>query len=268
MEFRVHLVQMPCVEERPDENRARARWLLSEHRPTCDREFIVLPELFDVGLRTADYAHADAGIPGATSDFLRELAREHSAYVVATGIEPAGDRYYNTLIVASPSGAILAKYRKVHPFQEERKTFLCGDRVVLFEARGMRVGVEICYDIRFPEMSRALALQGAELILVPAAFPDPRSPHWNTLLAARAIENQLYVAAANRIGHGYDGKTYFGHSQLVDPWGVVLSRINSEERVVTASGDTSVIETVRRQITCYDDRMESSYGRIEWFRES
>ncbi len=267
MEFRVHLVQMPCVEERPDENRARARWLLSEHKPVCEREFIVLPELFDVGLFATGYENADAGIPGPTLDFLKELAREHSAYVVATGIEPVESKYYNTLVVTSPNGELLAKYRKVHPFQEERKTFLCGDRLVLFEARGMKVGVEICYDLRFPELSRTLALEGAELILIPAAFPDPRSPHWNTLLAARAIENQLYVAAANRIGFGYDGKTYFGHSQLVDPWGVLLSRINSEERVVTASGDTSVIESVRQQITCYDDRMESVYSRVEWFRE-
>lgn len=267
MDFRVTLVQMPCVEGKPDENHARARWLLEEHKPVADREFIVLPELFAMGFRYDDYRTIGPDVPGSTTEFLESLAQEHGAYVAASGVEAAGTKFYNALVVASPDGRTLAKYRKIHPFQSERDVFRGGPSVVLFEAKGMKVGVEICYDIRFPELTRRLALEGAELVLVPGAFPDPRSAHWDTLVMSRAIENQLYVAACNRIGFGFDGKTYFGHSQVVDPWGVRLTRINTEERAVTTTGDTTSIESVRSQITCFADRVESAYGKVEWFRE-
>ncbi|NWF95176.1 MAG: hypothetical protein HXY34_03455 [Candidatus Thorarchaeota archaeon] len=268
MDFRVTMVQMPCNESDPHENRARARWLLDGYRPVSEREFIILPELFDIGFRHSDYKDCEAGVPGPTSEFMESLAAETGAYVAATGIEQAGNsKYYNTLVVGSPSGRTVAVYRKIHPFQEERHVFLGGDRIVAFEARGLKVGVQICYDIRFPEVTRRMALEGVQLVLIPAAFPDPRSAHWNTLLAARAIENQLYVAACNRIGYGFDGKTYFGHSQMVDPWGVVLSRPNSEERVLSATGDTTAIDYVRRQITCLADRSGKSYDQVQWYYE-
>ncbi|MFX1606295.1 MAG: nitrilase-related carbon-nitrogen hydrolase, partial [Promethearchaeota archaeon] len=162
-------------------------------------------------------------------------------------------------------GKVSGTYRKIHPFQEERDVFMGGDMLAIFDCSGIKVGVQICYDIRFPEVTRKLALEGAELVLVPAAFPDPRGEHWNTLVRARAIENQLYVAATNRIGFGFDGKTYFGHSQMVDPWGVVLGRRSSEERLITSEGNTEMIHTVRSQVTCYDDIAPSGYDNIQRF---
>ena len=195
------------------------------------------------------------------------VAEEYGAYTLGTGIEKSDDKFYNTLVMAKPNGEVSGTYRKIHPFQEERDVFKGGDEIVLFDCSGIKVGVQICYDIRFPEVTRKLALEGAELVLIPAAFPDPRSEHWNTLVRARAIENQLYVAAVNRIGFGFDGKTYFGHSQIVDPLGVVLGRRNSEERLVTTQGNTKMIESVRSQITCYADIAEAGYDNIQHFKE-
>jgi omega-amidase len=265
MEFTVSMVQMRCIEGKREENFHRAKELLREYKEGPGVNFIVLPELFAVGFRHEDYNRVGQGIPGPTAEFLSEVAGSLGAYVVASDVERGGERFYNTLAVAEPSGGIRGTYRKIHPFQEERDVFEGGDTLAMFNCDGIRVGVQICYDIRFPEVSRKLALEGAELILIPAAFPDPRSAHWNVLVQARAVENQLYVAATNRIGWGFDKKTYFGHSQMVDPWGLVLSRRNTEERLVKAQGDTSMIESVRRQITCYKDRAPSGYDKVKWF---
>lgn len=261
------LVQMPCIEGNRKENFARANGLLQGHASKADTDFIILPELFAIGFRQEDYSVQGPSVPGATSEFLERTAEEHSAYVVGTGLEKAGSKYYNTLVIATPAGKTLGTYRKIHPFQAERDVFEGGKKIVLFDLKGIKVGVEICYDIRFPEVTRKLALEGAELVLVPAAFPDPRAAHWDNLVMARAIENQLFMAAANRVGDAFDQKTYFGHSQVVDPWGVRLTRINSAREVFTTVADTSMIESVRNQITTYADMAPSGYDEVEWYQE-
>lgn len=257
-----------CEEGNRYFNFDRANDLLKKRRKSDGVQFIIFPELFAVGFRKEDYERIGPGFPGPTSEFLCKTAKKQGAFVFATDIERSDrneKRYYNTLIAAGPSGKIVGNYRKVHPFQEERDIFDGGTSVVLMDCNGIKVGVQICYDIRFPEISRKLALEGAEILIIPAAFPDPRSAHWNTLVQARAIENQVYVAAANRIGYGFDNKSYFGHSQTVDPWGLVLTRPNSELRIITTAGDTEMIQTVRKQITCYADRSPSGYDKVTWF---
>lgn len=261
------LVQMPCEEGSREKNFERAKFLLRQRKTGIGVQFIVVPELFAIGFRNEDYYKEGPGVPGSTTDFICSIAEEHQAYTVGTGIEKTENKFHNTLVMAKPNGEVHGTYRKIHPFQEEREVFEGGNVMALFECSGIKVGVEICYDIRFPEVTRKLALEGAEIVLIPAAFPDPRSEHWNTLVRARAIENQLFVAATNRIGFSFDGKTYFGHSQVVDPWGVVLTRLNSEERIITTTGETELIESVRSQITCYPDVALSGYDNVHWFRE-
>jgi predicted amidohydrolase len=258
---------MSCVEGDRNHNFTNARLMLEGYKPGKGVQFIQFPELFAIGFRNEDYKKEGPGVPGPTADFLSSIAEEHGAYVIGTGTEKIDTMFYNTLVLAKPGGKIVGTYRKIHPFQEERDVFKGGDSLVLFDCSGIKVGVQICYDIRFPEVTRKLALEGAELVFVPAAFPDPRSEHWDTLVRARAIENQLYMAATNRIGFGFDKKTYFGHSQVVDPWGVVLGRKNSEERLVRADGNTEMIESVRSQITCYADIAPSGYDTIKLFEE-
>jgi omega-amidase len=267
MEFTMTLVQMMCEEGNRKFNFDRAEDLLTDFKHLGGVQFIVLPELFAIGFRHEDYERQGPGVPGPTSDFICKTAKKFGAYTFGTGVERGEKRYYNTLVAAGPSGDVIGTYRKIHPFQDERDVFDGGESIVLMECGGIRVGVQICYDIRFPELSRRLALEGAEILIIPAAFPDPRSTHWNTLVQARAIENQLYVAAANRIGFGFDKKSYFGHSQVVDPWGVVLTRLNSEYRLIQVRGDTRIINSVRNQITCYADRSPTGYDNVEWFHE-
>ena len=267
MKFTMNMVQMSCTEGNREHNFTNAKLILDKFTPGKGVEFIQFPELFAIGFQHQDYEKEGPGVPGPTTDFLCSIAQEYGAFTIGTDIERSGDKFYNTLVMARPDGKVVGTYRKIHPFQEERDVFKGGDKMALFDCAGIKVGVEICYDIRFPEVTRKLALEGAELVLIPAAFPDPRSEHWNTLLRARAIENQLYVAATNRIGFGFDSKSYFGHSQVVDPWGVVLSRRNSEERLITVEGNTDMIESVRSQITCYADIAPSGYDIVQRFDE-
>lgn len=267
MDFTVTLVQMMCEEGNRKFNFERAEELLKDYKELGGTQFIVFPELFAIGFRYTDYEWQGPGVPGQTSEFISRIAKEYDSYVFGTDIEKAERRYYNTLVAAAPSGKVVATYRKIHPFQDERSVFHGGESIVLMECGDIKVGLQICYDIRFPEVSRRLALEGAEILIVPAAFPDPKSAHWNTLIQARAIENQLYIAAANRTGFGFDKKTYFGHSQVVDPSGLVLTRRNSEYRIIQVTGDTQMIRSVREQIAYSADRSPTGYDKVEWFRE-
>ncbi len=265
MEFTVSLIQAPCFEGRRERNFKGIRSMLEQIPSSDSIHLVILPELFAIGFRHEDYRRLGAGVPGCTSDFLCETAEEFSIYLIGTGIEESAGKFYNTLVLASPEGHVVGAYRKIHPFQEEKDVFLGGSTITMFRLGELRVGVEICYDIRFPEVSRRLALEGAQVILVPAAFPDPRAHHWDTLVMARAIENQVFIAAANRVGQSFDGKTYFGHSQVVDPLGVRFTRINSEVDVITHKCNTKAIESARSQITCYKDRAPEKYEKVTWF---
>lgn len=258
---------MPCEEGDREFNFQMARELLKEYLPSDAINFVIFPELFAMGFNHEDYREKGVGVPGPTSEFICEIAKEYKGYVFGTGIEQACEKYYNTLVGAGPSGKVIGTYRKIHPFQEEQDVFEGGNSIVLMDCGGVKVGVQICYDIIFPEVSRKLALEGADLLVIPAAFPDPGKAHWNTLVRARAMENQVYVAAVNRVGMGFDKKTYFGHSQIVDPWGVVLTRPNSERQLIVAKGDTKMLQEVRSQITFYADRSSTGYDYVQWFRE-
>ena len=268
MQFRICLVQMACVEGNREKNFQNARKLIKDLDEFEGPQFIVLPELFAIGFRSQDYNSEGEEFPKVTSEFMQEVAEEKNAYVVTTDIEPHKEMFYNTLLMVNPEGRILGGYRKIHPFGGEKEVFVGGNKLALFELNGIRVGVQICYDLRFPEVSRQLALYGAELLIIPAAWPDPRGHHWDALLLARAIENQVYVAACNRVRLGYDGKTYYGHSQIIDPWGKLLTRINSEERVIVKTGDTSMIKSVRKTVTCWQDRLKEGYERVTIFNET
>jgi len=267
VDFSVALVQMPCKEGNREDNFNYAKEMLVGHTTQTAAEFILFPELFAIGFRYSDYENLGPGMPGKTTEFLQEIAEEYSAYVAATDIESAGTKYYNKLVLVNPKGKVIASYRKMHPFQNEKEVFQGGDTAVIIESGKIKVGLQICYDVRFPELSRTLAANGAELLLIPAAFPDPRAVHWDSLVQARAIENQVYVAATNRVGWGFDSKTYFGHSQFIDPWGVRSTRINSDISVFKNRGDTSMIQEVREQITCWQDRVPSHYDSIEFHKE-
>ena len=218
----------------------------------------VLPEMWSSGY---DYKQLNL-LALRTPDVLKELTRlsdEHKMVIIGSLPEPHGDKVCNTAYILD-KGELLGSYRKIHLFSlmGEDRALHGGDSWVVVDTHVGRVGVFICYDLRFPELARRLALEGAEIIAVPAEWPKPREEHWRTLLKARAIENQLFIVAANCCG--IQGKLdFFGESCIIGPKGEILEQGGYEECELVADVDFSHMESWRQQITCFQDRKPQYY---------
>lgn len=233
---------------------------------------IVLPEKWTAIGRNEDLRAAAQTLEGPAVAWARELARELAIDLVAGSIveRPAGaPKLANTSVHVNPQGEIAAVYRKVHMFDVEiegrsyRESDIedPGDEVVLSKtAQGVPLGMSICYDLRFPELYRILAVQGARVIVVPAAFTLPTTrDHWEVLLRARAIENQAFVVAANQIGPHPGGHRSGGRSMIVDPWGVVLAQAEDREGHIVADLDLERQLEIRAQLPALANRRPSAY---------
>jgi predicted amidohydrolase len=183
--------------------------------------------------------------------------------------DAAAGRVYNTSVLFGPDGAPRAVYRKIHLFDavsdgrayRESDDLLPGDALATAEVDGFTLGLTICYDLRFPELYRALALRGAEVLLVPAAFTACTGlAHWEVLLRARAIENGCFVVAPDQVGEHLPGRACFGHSMVVDPWGAKLAEVESGVGVCVAELDLARLDEVRAQLPSLAGRRPDAYG--------
>ena len=228
---------------------------------------VVLPEVCSWRGRRRDEDGIREDIPGPTSERFSALARELGIYLQPGSMleRIAGDRRcHNTALLLGPDGAILGRYRKVHLFDVEivgevsvhesaiRKP---GEEAVVVATDLGRIGLSVCYDLRFPELYRQLTDSGAEILCVPAAFTFPTgAAHWETLLRARAIENQCWVIAPNQHGPSPIGHRDYGNSMIVDPWGTVIARATEGDQTILAELDPAVLERVRRELPCLQHR--------------
>jgi predicted amidohydrolase len=246
-------------------NLAAARDLL-KRAADAGADLAVLPEYTDY-LGPARGAPPPEPADGRYAVTFAAAASEHRMWVVAgsfheTGPDPA--RTYNTSLVFDRAGNLAAAYRKIHLFDvaipgrvsyQESRSVAPGQRPVTVDVDGVQVGLSICYDLRFPELYRRLAAAGARLLLVPAAFMlHTGRDHWEVLLRARAIENQVYVAAAAQIGDHEPGRTCYGRSMVVDPWGTVLAQAPDETGVTAADLDLDRLERVRAELPSLANR--------------
>jgi predicted amidohydrolase len=204
---------------------------------------------------------------GKIQSALAEMAKSSEVFLVAGGFpEASGDagRPYNTALVYGPDGQLVTSYRKIHLFDvalqdgtnlSESAGTSAGEALVTFDIGRFRIGLSICYDLRFPELYRALVTRGANVLLVPAAFTlHTGKDHWHTLLRARAIESQAFVVAAAQWGKHPRGRTTYGHSLVVDPWGAVIAEASDRVGVVSAALDLSYLEQVRAAVPCLSNR--------------
>ncbi len=222
-------------------------------------ELAVLPEMWSTGY---DYKRlfSLAEETPRVIEALRRKSAEHAMVVVGSLPEKENQAIYNTAYVID-NGAIKAAYRKIHLFSTmgEDRFLSAGDHALLVPTSVGRLGIAICYDLRFPELFRKLALEGAEILCIPAEWPKPRQEHWRTLLRARAIENQIFVAAANCCGP--QGKLdFFGMSLLIAPRGEILAEGGESDTELTASFDFSEMVNYRSQIRVFQDRRPEIYG--------
>lgn len=270
--LRIGLVQMNSRSDKT-ENLAVAERLIEE-AARQGAEIVALPEYVNfLGPRELHEANAEP-IPGPTSERFAELARRLGIYLLGGSIlerSERPDKFYNTSVLFAPDGEILATYRKIHLFDvdltgnvtsNESATILPGDRIVTAQVAGHTVGLTICYDLRFPELYRLLALAGAELILVPAAFTlYTGKDHWHVLLRARAIENQCYIAAPAQIGPHDPGQHCYGHSLVADPWGTVIAEATNRVGIVVTTLDFAYLREVRQQLPSLANRRPEVYAQ-------
>lgn len=258
-----------CLQMRSGDDKQRnldAAAALVEEAAAKDARLVLLPETFSWRGRAEQDAEAAETLSGPTIERLSRLASSLRLTIVAGSIlERAedGGLPFNTSVVLGTDGAILARYRKMHLFDvslpgkkvEVRESARRGhgDGPVCVTTEVGRLGLSICYDLRFPELYRRLAHDGAEILCVPSAFTFPTgAAHWEVLLRARAIENQCYVLAANQYGATPQGHLDYGHSAIVDPWGTVVACASEGERVVLAEIDLGLLERVRREMPCLE----------------
>jgi predicted amidohydrolase len=222
---------------------------------------IVLPETFNWrGKRGAEAAAAET-VEGESISLMARMARELKVHIVAGSITEhiAGqEKTYNTSVMLGPDGATMGIYRKIHLFDidlpgrvtvKESVSRMGGSEVVCVGASVGAVGLSICYDLRFPELYRRLTFEGAKILTVPSCFTFPTGEaHWESLLRARAIENQAYVIAPAQFGPNVHGFSDYGNSMIIDPWGRVLGRASDQEGVVTAPVDLHYLDRVRNEL--------------------
>jgi len=235
------------------------RWI--RHAVVQGARVVVLPEVFIWrGNKKFEREFAEP-IPGPTSTAMAELARELGIYLLAGSILEAisaSDKAYNTSLLFDPAGALLACYRKIHLFDvdlangvslRESDTRAHGGDVVVVPTELGKMALSVCYDLRFPELYRGHADQGADMIFVPSAFTAfTGQAHWEALLRARAIENQVYVIAADQFGKSAKSFECHGHSMIVDPWGKILAELADGAGVISAEIDLDYLTKVRAEL--------------------
>ena len=218
----------------------------------------VLPEMWSSGFAYKNLNELALRTAGIVEELL-ELSRSLKLVICGSMPEPNGDKVFNTIFLAD-NGRLAGVYRKIHLFSllGEDRAFSGGDQWLLADTSIGKIGVIICYDLRFPELSRRLAVEGAQVICVPAQWPKPRQEHWRTLIRARAIENQLFVVSCNACG--LIGKLdFFGMSMIVNPKGELLAEAGEEECELSAPLDMQVMADWRARIPCFNDRKPQCY---------
>ena len=269
--MRAAAVQLTSTADR-DRNLATAD-RLTRAAAAAGAELVVLPEKWAVLGTPEETAAGAEPFDGPALRWAAATARELGIDLVAGSIAErvdGADRGSNTSVHFGPDGAQMAVYRKVHMFDvevggrvyKESEHEAPGDEIVLSEtAHGVELGMTVCYDLRFPELYRILAIRGARVITVPAAFTFPTTrDHWETLLRARAIEDQAFVVAANQVGQHAPGFRSGGRSMIVDPWGVVLAQAPDSETFITAELDLDRQAEIRRSLPSLANRRPQTYA--------
>jgi predicted amidohydrolase len=244
---------------------------LADRAAADGARLVALPEYVQYRGDDDGFRASARPIPGPFTEAFAAVARRRSAWILAGSLaETSADagRPYNTSVLIDPTGTIAARYRKIHlfdvavdagPMDTESARVLPGDLPVVAELDGVKLGMTICYDLRFPELYRTLALAGAEVLAVPANFTERTGrDHWEVLLRARAIENGAYVIAPAQV-NGPPGQPAFGRSMIVDPWGIVVVQAPDGVGIVHAEIDTDRVAAVRRQIPALANRRPASY---------
>ncbi len=267
--LRVAAIQMSSTPNK-EENKEAAEALIRE-AASAGADLMALPELWSCHGLDEVYRQNAEPVPGPTTNSLGDLARELGIYLLGGSIlegDPGAQRLSNTSTFFDPSGAMTAVYRKIHLFDVkvsdreylESANISPGSEIVTAKAGPATLGLSVCYDVRFPELYRLLALRGAEILAVPAAFTlQTGKDHWELLLRARAVENQAFVIAPAQWGRKADGRRTYGRSMIVDPWGTVLATCPDCDGYALATLDLDYLDRFRTEFPALANRRPEAY---------
>lgn len=262
MKMRIGLAQMNSKDSKK-ENLISAETLIRE-LADYGAELVMLPEHFDfIGPDHEKPGQAESIDNSVTLEMIRKIASDLAIYIhIGSFLERDGDNLFNTALVFNPSGEIMAKYRKIHLFDveipggrtyRESDTISPGNQTTIFTIGDFVFGMATCYDLRFPELFRHLAGQGADVLLLPAAFTlETGKDHWELLLRARAVENQCWVAGAGQWGTAPPHHSSYGRSMVIDPWGIVVAQAPDGISTVIADLDLDILQSVRTTFPALD----------------
>lgn len=267
--MKIGLVQMNSRSEK-EENLQTAERLINTLADN-GADLIMLPEYSNfIGPEKLWPANAESLNSSLTIERMRKLAMSLEVNIhIGSLMERQGENIYNTGVVLNRKGEDIAHYRKIHLFDVEvpggrryleSDKITPGEEIVTFTLEDVTFGMATCYDLRFPELFRALASQGAQVLLLPAAFTlMTGKDHWELLLRARAVENLCWVAAAGQFGHCPPNHTSFGRSMIIDPWGVVISQASDGETIIIAEIDIDVLEKIRQKFPALQHRRDDIF---------
>ncbi len=247
----------------PEANRNKVKaWagrVANEEQP----DLLVLPEMWTTAYTLPELGQVADREGEPTTSFLQDLARKYGVNIIGGSIaNRKEEKFYNTAMVIDRTGNVVYSYDKIHlvPMLNEDHYLEGGkEKVEIFELDGVKMGLIICYDLRFPELARKLALEGAQVLHIVAEWPAARREHWRALQIARAIENQMYVLSCNRIG-SYNGVAFAGTSMVIDPWGTVIREgTETEEETLAADVSFDQVPEVRKEVPIFASRVPGLY---------
>ena len=271
--YKIAVVQMDTGNDKGANLAAACRYI--DEAAAAGARLVAFPEVMNLdGVNVGEGGAAET-VPGYTTERLAAKAKEHGIYIHSGSFSesiPGEDRAYNTSVIIAPDGEIIARYSKLHTFdvtlpdgsvQCESAKIRPGEGITTAETPLGTLGMSICYDIRFGEMFRLMALRGAQVIFTPANFTMPTGKdHWETILRTRAIENGVYIVAPDQIGKKADFVAY-GNSMVVDPWGTVIARAPDRPGIIYAEIDLDYLDAIRAKIPSLKNRRTDIYDVIE-----
>lgn len=271
--FKIALCQMKVIDNK-DSNIKKALDMI-ETSAENKVDLIILPEMFNCPYENNKFReYAEEKNSSKTLNAISKAAKKFNLYIIAGSIpELDNDKLYNSSFIFDGNGEIVGFHRKMHLFDidipgkitfKESEALSAGNQITVIDTELCKIGVAICYDMRFPELLRLMALKGAELIVIPGAFNMTTGPaHWETLTRVRAVDNQLYMAAASPAKNEDLLYVAYGNSMIADPWGEILVRAGENEEIIYADIDLSRVEELREELPLLKNRREDIYSIVE-----
>jgi len=263
------------VGENKEKNLQKAEEMISRGVKKYKPDIIILPEMFNTPYDNRYFPEFSEPYPGKSTSRIQTLAKKHEVIIIAGSIPEQGEgekEIYNTTYVFDQQGELLGKHRKIHLFDidipgkitfKESDVLSRGEEVTIVDTKFGKIGIGICYDVRFPEIFQIMEEEGAKFVVVPGAFNMTTGPaHWELLMRSRALDNQLYIAAISPARNLEASYHAYGHSMIVDPWGRILEELSEKEDFIYRELDFDYQQQVRRELPTRKNRRKDLYQTI------